>query len=564
MFRILVQKVRTIHRYSPNFVVPNQIQLAMRNALDALNSHLMSLDITGGEVHYNLTPSEYENYILKDEQSVRTNLGAVAIKTGKFTGRSPKDRYIVDDSFTKDVVDWGNINQAISENAFRGLKKELSNYLSRKELFVHDAFVCADNQYELNIRTVAEKAYSALFASNMFRNCDVEKQRDFNPQWTILCAPDYHADTSIYTELRATNFAIINFTEKMILIGGTGYTGEIKKGIFSVLNTILPKQKGVLPMHCSANVSLEGDSTIFFGLSGTGKTTLSADKDRLLIGDDEHGWGEDGVFNFEGGCYAKTINLSEEGEPQIFHAIKEGALLENIGIGENGEIDFADNSITENTRVSYPLEHIPEAKNDSKAGHPKHIFFLTCDAFGVLPPISKLTKEQAMYYFISGYTAKIAGTELGITEPQATFSACFGAPFLPLHPTKYATMLGEKMDQHEVKVWLVNTGWVGGAYGVGHRISLKYTRAMITAAQNGELQNVEFEKLDGFDLAIPKSCSKVPSKILNPKANWIDEHQYDLQAQDLIKRFQKNFLQFNNQTSHSIAQAGPKSTTLVS
>lgn len=529
----------------------------MRNALDALMSDLLSLDIKEGHVHYNLTPSEYEKHILDDHDAVRSNLGAVAIKTGKFTGRSPKDRYIVKDKFTDDIVDWGKVNQAISSETFKGLKRELSKYLSGKELFVQDAFVCADEQYELNIRTIAEKAYSALFASNMFRNI-TENQRNFHPEWTILCAPSYHADIETFKDLKASNFAIINFTEKMILIGGTGYTGEIKKGIFSVLNTILPQEKGVLPMHCSANVNKEGDSTVFFGLSGTGKTTLSADVERLLIGDDEHGWGEDGVFNFEGGCYAKTINLSAEGEPQIYHAIKPGALLENVGINELGVIDFEDNTITENTRVSYPLNHIPEAKDDSKAGHPKHIFFLTCDAFGILPPISKLSKEQAMYYFISGYTAKIAGTELGITEPQATFSACFGAPFLPLNPTKYAIMLGDKMDQHDVNIWLVNTGWIAGGYGVGHRISLSYTRAMIAAAQNGELEQVDFEILDGFELAIPKSCPNVPAVILNPKLNWKDPNAYDHQAKDLIERFQKNFSQFESQTSTGISKAGPK------
>ncbi len=531
----------------------------MSNVQVEILKHLSSIGIENVSMHYNLSPVSYEEEILKDPENKRSDLGAVAIKTGKFTGRSPKDRYVVKDNKTASVVDWGDINQGISTDVFNALKAELVSFLSNRTVFVQDAYACADDNYRLNIRTVAEKAYSGLFASNMFRNLTEKEEENFSPEWTILCAPSYLADTSKYEGLKNENFAILNFTNKEIIIGGTGYTGEIKKGIFSVLNCNLALENNVLPMHCSSNVSKDGESAIFFGLSGTGKTTLSADPQRLLIGDDEHGWSNEGVFNFEGGCYAKTINLSPEGEPQIYNAIKSGALLENIGFVEgSNQIDFSYNGITENTRVSYPLEHIPEAKDDSKAGHPKNIFFLTCDAFGVLPPVSKLTKEQAMYYFISGYTAKIAGTELGITEPQATFSACFGAPFLPLHPTKYAEMLGEKMEEYNTNIWLVNTGWVGGSYGEGHRISLKYTRSIITAALDGSLEKEAYETLEGFELAIPKACNQVPSEMLNPRHLWENKEKYDAKSLYLSKLFVKNFEKYADQTSKEILEAQPK------
>lgn len=522
-------------------------------------THLLSMDIKGAKLYHNLTPSDYEKHILKAPDAVRSSFGAVSIRTGKFTGRSPQNRYIVDDDFSHSVVDWGDVNQAISSETFDSLKSKLCAFLDGQEIFVHDAFVCADDSYKMNVRTVCQKAYSALFASNMFRNFSAEELPDFTVDWTVICVPDFKANPSDYSDLKNENFAILNFTNKEIIIGGTGYTGEIKKGIFSALNCLLPLNNDVLAMHCSANVDKAEKSAIFFGLSGTGKTTLSADPNRLLIGDDEHGWGKNGVFNFEGGCYAKTINLSQDGEPQIYAAIKQGALLENIGfVGDTNVVDFRDNSITENTRVSYPLDHIAEAKPDSKAGHPENIFFLTCDAFGVLPPISKLTKEQAMYYFISGYTAKIAGTEEGITEPQATFSAGFGAPFLPLHPGKYAEMLGKKMDEHDVNIWLVNTGWTEGAYGEGHRISLKITRALISAALNNELENEEFEIIDGFDLAIPKACNHVPSNVLNPRNTWKNRNAYDEKASHLIHLFQSNFKQYESGVSSAIKDASPK------
>lgn len=530
----------------------------MSSTPKSLTEHLEALNLDNVTTHYNLSPDAYETHILADGNK-RSALGAVSINTGKFTGRSPKDRYIVKDGFTSDIVDWGQINQPISTEVFNTLKKEITNYLSNKTLFVQDGYAAAESSCAIDIRTIAEKAYSGLFAYNMFRRYEADQLSGFTPDWTILCAPGYLADPSKYEGLDAENFAIINFSEQQIIIGGTGYTGEIKKGIFSVLNCVLPVKHGILPMHCSANVGDSNEDTaIFFGLSGTGKTTLSADPNRLLIGDDEHGWSDTAVFNFEGGCYAKTINLSPEGEPQIFNAIKPGALLENIEYKpQSDEIDFAGNAITENTRVSYPLYHIPEAKDDSMGGMPKNIFFLTCDAFGVLPPVSKLTRQQAMYYFISGYTAKIAGTELGITEPQATFSACFGAPFLPLHPTKYAEMLGDKMDQHKTDIWLINTGWIEGKYGVGHRISLKYTRAIITAALNGELANVDFGNLEGFDLAYPMTCPNVPAEILNPRNSWTDKAAYDNQANELIDLFINNFKQYEAGTTSEILSAQP-------
>jgi len=380
----------------------------------------------------------------------------------------------------------------------------------------------------------------------------------FTPDWSILCAPGFQADPKV-DGTRQENFAIINFSKKCIIIGGTGYTGEIKKGIFSVLNYILPKEHNVLSMHCSANVGKEGDVAIFFGLSGTGKTTLSADPDRKLIGDDEHGWSENGIFNFEGGCYAKTIDLSPEKEPQIYKAIKHRAILENIGFYEGTQTpDFSDSSITQNTRVSYPIDHIDNAVCPSSGGHPKNIFFLTADAFGILPPISKLTPAQAMYYFISGYTAKVAGTEEGVVDPEATFSACFGAPFLPLHATYYAEMLGQKMQQHQTNVWLVNTGWTGGAFGVGKRINLKYTRAMISAALQGALDEVDYVTHEVFGLAMPVSCPGGPSEVLKPRRTWADKAAYDENANELAAAFVKNFRKFQDQASADILAAAPK------
>lgn len=520
---------------------------------------LIDLGITDVKhVHWNLSPEDLAEETIKRGQGLLTRSGALAILTGKFTGRSPKDRFIVEDALTKDTVDWGSINKAFDPQRFDALYDKLTAYFQGKDIFVRDAFACADEKYRLKIRLVSEYPWSNQFAYNMFLRPNEEELRQFTPDWSILCAPGFQAIPEI-DGTRQENFAIINFSKQCIIIGGTGYTGEIKKGIFSVLNYILPKERDVLSMHCSANVGEDGDVAIFFGLSGTGKTTLSADPNRKLIGDDEHGWSAEGVFNFEGGCYAKTIDLNPEKEPQIFNAIKHRAILENIGFIEGTKIpDFSDSTITQNTRVSYPIDHIDNALCPSKAGHPRNIFFLTADAFGVLPPISKLTPAQAMYYFISGYTAKVAGTEEGVVDPEATFSACFGAPFLPLHATYYADMLGEKMKKYETNVWLVNTGWTGGPFGVGHRISLKFTRAMITSALKGDLEDVNYIKHDIFDLRMPVSCPGVPDKVLDPRQTWTDKTAYDEKANELALAFVKNFEQFEDQASEEILAASPK------
>ena len=425
---------------------------------------------------------------------------------------------------------------------------------------MRDSYACADEKYRINIRVVNEFPWSNMFAYNMFlRPTDAEIE-NFDAEWTILNAPGFMADAEV-DGTRQHNFAILSFTKKIILIGGTAYTGEIKKGIFSALNYILPHEKNVLAMHCSANVGKEGDTAIFFGLSGTGKTTLSADPNRYLIGDDEHGWDGDTVFNFEGGCYAKCIDLSAKKEPEIYAAIKPGALLENISFIDNtNQPNYEDDSITQNTRVSYPIYHIDNIAKPSLGRNPRNIFFLTADAFGVLPPVSKLTRGQAMYHFISGYTAKVAGTEAGVTEPQTTFSACFGAPFMPLHPTKYAEMLGEKMNESGANVWLINTGWSGGEYGTGDRISLKYTRAMITSILNGELDNADFITHKVFGLNMPTSCPNVPSEILSPKNTWADKNAYDSKANELANTFNKNFAQFADNANAEILEAAPKAT----
>ncbi len=510
-----------------------------------------------GNVFWNLSPAELVEDTILLGQGMLTDTGALAIETGEFTGRSPQDRFIVCDQNTENTVWWGDINKKFDSEDFDRLYERMKAYLIGKDVYVRDAYACAEDKYRLNIRVATEFPWSNMFANNMFLRPTDEEIQSFNPEWHIVCAPGFMANPEI-DGTRQHNFAIINFTKKMIIIGGTGYTGEIKKGIFSVLNYVLPHEKNILSMHCSANVGEEGDTAIFFGLSGTGKTTLSSDPNRRLIGDDEHGWANNTVFNFEGGCYAKTIDLSRDKEPQIYDAIKFGAILENIGFKENSSTpDYKDASITQNTRVSYPIYHIDNIVTPSKAGAPQNIFFLTCDAFGVLPPISKLTKEQAMYHFISGYTAKVAGTEAGVTEPQTVFSACFGAPFLPLHPAKYAEMLGEKIEQSEVKVWLVNTGWSGGSYGVGERMSLKYTRAMITAALTGTLDHSNYETDEIFGLNMPKECPNVPDELLNPRNTWEDKAAFDKKANELALAFVKNFVKYEKDASTEILTAQP-------
>jgi len=532
-------------------------------AADQKISEIETLGIKAKNVYFNLSSNELTDATIAIKEGTITNSGALSIKTGKFTGRSPKDRFIVSDSLTQDTVDWNSINKPISNSHYQGLKEKLTAYMSDKDLYVKEGYACSDEDYRLNVRLIAEKPWSAQFVHNMFLRPGKEELNAFKADWNVLCAPGFQADPEI-DGTRSTNFAIICFSEKTIIIGGTGYTGEIKKGIFSVLNFILPLQRNVLSMHCSANVGADGDTAIFFGLSGTGKTTLSTDANRALIGDDEHGWSDKGVFNFEGGCYAKCINLSKEKEPEIYTAIKPGAILENIGFEGNTNIpDFANDTITQNTRVSYPIYHIDNVQPGCQSGHPNHIFFLTCDAYGVLPPVSKLTRTQAMYHFISGYTAKVAGTEEGVKEPEATFSACFGAPFLPLHPTQYAQMLGDKMDKHQTTTWLINTGWTEGAFPKGHRIHLAYTRSIINAVLEGKLDNVEFENTDIFNLAVPVSCPGVSSALLNPKNTWVDKVAYENKANELANLFIENFKKYSDVASAELLAAAPKTLTSV-
>ncbi|KGL58766.1 phosphoenolpyruvate carboxykinase (ATP) [Polaribacter sp. Hel1_85] len=522
---------------------------------------LNSLGIKNATVRYQLTSDELHDETVKKGQGVVSSLGAIAVNTGEFTGRSPKDRFIVKDNVTKDEIWWSDINIPFESDTFDSLYTKVVNYLSEKEIFVRDSYACADENYKLNIRVVNEYPWSNMFAYNMFLRPTAKELENFSPEWTVINAPGFMANPKV-DGTRQHNFAILNFSKKIALIGGTGYTGEIKKGIFSALNFILPVYKNTLPMHCSANVGKEGDTAIFFGLSGTGKTTLSTDPNRSLIGDDEHGWtAENTVFNFEGGCYAKVINLSQEQEPEIYAAIKKGAILENVIMDKNGVVDFADTSITQNTRVSYPINHIDNIQVPSIGKNPKNIFFLTADAFGVLPPISKLTPSQAAYHFISGYTAKVAGTEAGVKEPTPSFSACFGAPFMPLHPTKYAEMLSEKMKEAGVNVWLVNTGWSGGKYGVGRRMPLKYTRAMITAVLNGKLGDYTYEDYhihSVFGVAQPRSCPGVPTELLSPRSTWNDDEAYYKTAFKLSNAFRHNFKQFEEFANEEIRRGGPQ------
>jgi phosphoenolpyruvate carboxykinase (ATP) len=510
-------------------------------------------------IHYQLPPDELIQDSLRTGEGVLNDTGALVIRTGEFTGRAPKDKFIVWDDITKDSIHWNDFNIPIEAEYFDIIHKNVMDYLQAlPEIWIRDCYACADPRYRINVRVVNEKPWGNLFAHNMFLRPSEEELEKYKPEWHVISVPGLKLDAK-ECGVRQHNAAAISFKHKMILIAGTGYTGEIKKGIFTILNYILPHEKNVLSMHCSANMGDEGDTAIFFGLSGTGKTTLSADPDRKLIGDDEHGWTADNIFNFEGGCYAKTINLSEEKEPEIYDAIRSGALVENVTFfpGSN-KLNFDDASITENTRVSYPLHFISNALEPSIGSLPKNIFFLTCDAFGVLPPISKLTPGQAMYQFISGYTAKVAGTEAGVTEPKPTFSACFGAPFMPLHPGKYAHLLGDKMQQHKVNVWMINTGWTGGPYGIGKRIKLSYTRAMITAALEGKLNTVEFETHPVFGLAIPKQCDGIPPELLNPRNTWADKNAYDEKAKYLGSLFIKNFEKYASGVNQEVLAAAPR------
>ena len=509
-------------------------------------------------VHYQLTPAELTEQTLQQKQGVLNDTGALLINTGEFTGRSPKDKFTVKDALTADSVHWNEFNLPLEEKYFDQMYEKITKYLGERNIWVRDCYACADPTYRMNIRVINEMPANNLFAYNMFMRPTEEELQNFEPEWHVIQAPTLRADPGT-DGTRQHNFAMVSFSKKTILIGGTGYTGEMKKGIFTILNYILPHDKNVLSMHCSANMGKGGDTAIFFGLSGTGKTTLSADPNRSLIGDDEHGWSDTGVFNFEGGCYAKTIDLSEEKEPEIYRAIKPGALVENVTFIEGtNKIDFSSKKITENTRVSYPLSFISNALEPSIGKMPKNVFFLTADAYGILPPVSKLNAGQAMYQFISGYTAKVAGTEAGVTEPKATFSACFGAPFLPLHPGKYAAMLGKKMTEHKVNVWMINTGWSGGPYGIGSRMKLGYTRAMITAALDGKLDNVQYEAHPVFGMMMPKECEGVPAEILNPRNTWTDKEAYDEKAKDLAQQFIKNFEKYASGVDEEILAAAPK------
>ncbi len=522
------------------------------------SANLADLGLNVGIAHWNLSPQDLVNKTLELGQGVLNDTGALCVSTGKFTGRSPKDKFTVKDAKTEHSVDWGDVNIPMDPATFDKLYDKVAAYMTGKEVWVRDAYACADPKYRLNIRVINETPWANLFCNDLFLRPTADEINTQSPDWIILQAPSFEADPAV-DGTRQGNFTIVNFTRKIILIGGSAYTGEMKKGIFGVLNFILPHEHQVLSMHCSANEGKDGDVALFFGLSGTGKTTLSADANRSLIGDDEHGWSANTVFNFEGGCYAKCIDLSAEKEPEIYAAIKPGALLENIKFkaGTN-TVDYADASITENTRAAYPIDFIDNAKEPSYGGAPKNIFFLTCDAFGILPPISKLTKAQAMYHFISGYTAKVAGTEVGVTEPQTTFSACFGRVFLPLHPTKYAELLGKKLDDDKsVNVWLINTGWSGGAYGTGNRMKLSYTRSMITAAMNGELGGVTYEPHPVFGVLMPTSCPGVPAEILIPRNTWADKEAYDKKANELAQLFVKNFDKYASQANEEILSAAP-------
>lgn len=523
-----------------------------------MKNFIQSLGLENSKIHWNLSVSDLIEKTIESGGGVLTDTNSLAINTGEFTGRSPKDKFVVVDNETNDKVWWGDVNNKFDEKSFDNIFKKMLTYINGKDIFIRDSIACSDDDYKLNIRVITETSWSNLFAYNMFLRPTEDELKNFNPEWTVLCIPSFKADKEV-DGTRQHNFTIINFTKKVLLIGGSGYTGEIKKGIFTILNYTLPINKNVLPMHCSANIGDSGDTALFFGLSGTGKTTLSADPNRKLIGDDEHGWSDKSVFNFEGGCYAKTVNLSEEKEPEIYKAIRYGSILENVKFFENSnKVNFSDVSITENTRVSYPITFIDNAISPSIGNIPENIFFLTCDATGVLPPISKLTTEQAMYHFISGYTSKVAGTEMGIIEPQLTFSACFGKAFLPLHPSKYAEMFGDKIHNNKVNVWLVNTGWIGGGYGVGNRIELRYTRLLINSALNGDFDNVKYDNLPIFNLSYPTSCKGVPFKVMNQKHLWDNEYEYNNQLTKLASAFIDNFNQYRDNTPVDILSAEPK------
>jgi phosphoenolpyruvate carboxykinase (ATP) len=521
--------------------------------LEALGFH--NLNAVYWQLH---TPQLYEQSVRRQEGFV-AHLGPLVVRTGDHTGRSPRDRFIVDEPSTRDNIWWGDVNRPFSIEQFDELHQKVLAYFQGKNAFVQNAYAGADSNYRIAVRVITETAWHNLFARNMFIRATDEELEGFEPDFTLIHAPNFHAMPQ-YDGTNSAAFVLINFAERLVLIGGTSYAGEIKKSIFSVLNYRLPFQN-VLPMHCSANEGDDSDVALFFGLSGTGKTTLSSDTSRSLIGDDEHGWSEEGVFNFEGGCYAKVIALSPTGEPEIYQTTRRfGTILENVAMSMNSRrLNLDDASLTQNTRASYPITHIPNATRRGVGGQPKNVIFLTADAFGVMPPVSKLTPEQAMYHFMSGYTAKVAGTEKGVgNQPQATFSTGFGAPFLPLHPHVYAEMLGKRIEEHGVDVWLINTGWIGGPHGVGERIQLKYTRAMVRAALDGTLHDTEMREDPVFGLHVPLQVPGVPDEVLRPRDTWADPEAYDKAAADLAKRFVKNFEQYAPEVSEEILAAAPK------
>jgi len=528
----------------------------MSTGVDAVRSALEAAGLANiGEINYNLTAADLYEHAVQYGEGMLTEHGALSVNSVPYTGRRANDKFVVEEDETKGDVWWGKVNRPFSEDKFNALKARVYAYLQGRDVYVQDLVAGADEKYALNVRFIQEHAYHSMFVQNMFIQPTAQQLAQFAPDFTVVTAPEFKAIPEI-DGTASEVFIILSFKQKLVLIGGTSYAGENKKSIFTVLNYLMPKL-GVMSMHCSANIGHDGDVALFFGLSGTGKTTLSTDHERALIGDDEHGWSDDGVFNYEGGCYAKVINLSAEAEPIIFSLTRTfGTILENVDIDEDTRvIDLNSQKYTENTRASYTRDNIPNIAPGNRGGHPKNIVFLTADAFGVMPPISKLTPEQAMFHFLSGYTAKVAGTEAGVKEPSATFSTCFGAPFMVHHPSVYANLLRDKINQHGSQVWLVNTGWSGGPYGVGERMKIYHTRAMLKAAINGDLDGLEFVKDGFFGLSIPTACPGVPTDVLNPRNTWADKEAYDKQAAHLVHLFQENFKQFADSVDEAVRNA---------
>lgn len=514
-------------------------------------------DFAEDKIHRNLSVKELTDATIKRGEGWLANNGALVVRTGERTGRSPMDRFFVEDAVSKDTIWWGTVNQATSQETFDRLLERALDYLRDRDVYVFDGFVGVDKKYRMPLRLIAEKPAHALFARTLFVRPTADELQSIDPEFTLINAMDLSIDPKEYGT-RSSTFVGISLEKKVILVINSGYAGEIKKSIFTVMNYLLP-ERNIFPMHCSANVGESGDTALFFGLSGTGKTTLSADPKRRLIGDDEHGWSDSGIFNFEGGCYAKVIRLSKEAEPQIYDAIREGSLLENVVTDKvTGEIDYDDGSITENTRATYPVEHIPGCVIPGIGGHPKNVIFLTCDAFGVLPPIAKLDANMARYHFIAGYTAKLAGTEVGVDEPEATFSTCFGAPFMPRHPSMYAKFLGERLKKHGAQCWLVNSGWSGGPHGEGRRMKIQITRALLDAVFAGQMDDVEYTSDPIFNVLVPKACPGVPTDALTPRNTWKNKDAYDKKAVELARRFQENFKTFMDGVDDVIVQAGPR------